>query len=137
MQFSHALHLCRERVVHILGIDDSVAEELHRRCQAVSRSLNAVKFFSTFKYFIFGYCDPTNDFCDNNYKNIWGDLSGISAKTATLLKCGSKCKFSGYIAGLKGYFYNQIGMFGVNWLLGLTTASQRSYIAVAMLCLGD
>ena len=45
----------------------------------------SVKFFSKLNYFIFGYFEPTNYFLIIKINIFWGDLSGISAKTATLL----------------------------------------------------
>ena len=47
-------------------------------------SVESVKIFSKLNYFIFGYFDPTNIFFDNEKNILRGDLSGISAKTATL-----------------------------------------------------
>ena len=44
----------------------------------------SVKFFSKLNYFIFGFFDPTNNFLIIKINNFWGDLSGISAKTASL-----------------------------------------------------
>ena len=43
-----------------------------------------VKFFSKLSYFIFGYLDPTNIFLIVKINNVWGDLSDVSAITATL-----------------------------------------------------
>ena len=44
-----------------------------------------MKFFSKLHYFIFGFFDPTNNFFDNTkINNCWGDLSGVSAKSAPL-----------------------------------------------------
>ena len=61
----------------------------------VMERLCAVKFFSKFNYFIFGYFDPTNVFFITKINNFRGDLSGISAETATLLvrdhRLGSTC----------------------------------------------
>ena len=45
----------------------------------------SVKFFSKLKFGFFGYFDPTNIFFYNKAKNFRGDLSDVSAKTATLL----------------------------------------------------
>ena len=44
-----------------------------------------MKFFSKLINFIFGYFDPTNIFFEIKINNFWGDLGGISAKTATLI----------------------------------------------------
>ena len=45
-----------------------------------------MKFFSKLNYFISGYFDPTNYFfLIIKINNFWGGLSGISAKTATLV----------------------------------------------------
>ena len=41
-----------------------------------------MKFFS---FFFVGYVDPTNKFLIIKINNLWGDLSSISAKTATLV----------------------------------------------------
>ena len=56
---------------------------------------HAVKFFSKLNYFIFGYFDPNFFFWIIQINIFWGDVSGISAKTATLVACfiesGQRC----------------------------------------------
>ena len=47
--------------------------------------LYPVEFFSKLNYFIFGYFDPKIFFFIIKINIFWGDLSGISAKTATLI----------------------------------------------------
>ena len=44
-------------------------------------------FFSKLNYFIFGFFDPKIFFPLIKITVFWGDLSGISAKTATLIVC--------------------------------------------------
>ena len=44
-----------------------------------------VIFFSKLFYFIFGFFDPTNNFFIIKINSFWGDLSCVSAKTATLI----------------------------------------------------
>ena len=43
-------------------------------------------FFSKLHWFFYGYFDPINIFFDNIFYFFWGDLSYISAKTATLVR---------------------------------------------------
>ena len=50
-----------------------------------------MKFFSKLNKFIFGYFDPITKFFDNKkINNFRGDLSDISAETATLVISFSK-----------------------------------------------
>ena len=47
-------------------------------------STASVKFFSKLNYYFFGYFDHVNNFLIIKITNFRGDLSDISAKTATL-----------------------------------------------------
>ena len=47
--------------------------------------LRTVKFFSKLNLFILGHSDPVNNCFDNKVNIFRGDLSDISAKTATLV----------------------------------------------------
>ena len=71
-------------------IERNVGWIYHNRVCCHDKRLNIdwllppVKFFSKLNYFISGYFDPINIFLIIKINNLQGDLSSISAKTATL-----------------------------------------------------